>query len=212
MWFRLSLERKEYLQRTLEDDMNYAQDFVNKFFLYCHHTGNKKLMLEFIKNLPEFYFNLGKKSFEKFVLPNLKDCIILGDSNILISILETIKVLPLKADVINASFKYTELVSQNPSPKIEELLPFLEPTIVMLIMNAKLQKQDLPIESFEDLEPFLKPNVNKKLVEYFKSEKELVSKAKLETLDTVVLLFNLLMEDYQLQKEDIDLIKVIFYV
>jgi hypothetical protein len=60
----------------------------------------------------------------------------------------------------------------------------------------------------KDYEAFVKPEISKKVYEFFGNDKLLLSKAKLETLETVVFLFNLIMEDYQLEDQYIEKLKV----
>lgn len=69
----MSADKRRYLEKILNDDTNYAQGLVNKIFLYCNRSQNNLLLLEFCKNLEKIYFGLGKRNFEKYLLPNLKD-------------------------------------------------------------------------------------------------------------------------------------------
>lgn len=59
-----------------------------------------------------------------------------------------------------------------------------------------------------DYEPFLKPEISRQIYNYLSDKKTMLKKAKLETLNTIVFLFNLLMDDYKLQDDDIVKIKV----
>lgn len=59
----------------------------------------------------------------------------------------------------------------------------------------------------EEYEPFLKPEVSRDIYDLFKSERSMLSKCTLNTIETIVLLFNMLTSEYKLQKEDIAKIK-----
>lgn len=59
-----------------------------------------------------------------------------------------------------------------------------------------------------DYESFLKPEISRQIYEYLIDKKTMLKKSKLDTLNTIVFLFNLLMDDYKLQDEDIAKIKV----
>lgn len=99
----MGADKRRYLEKILNDEVNYAQGLVNKVFLYANQTKNQHLLIEFCRNLKKIYFGLGKKSFEKYLLPNLKDCIISGNKNILVELSKAIKFLPIRSDEISAS-------------------------------------------------------------------------------------------------------------
>lgn len=74
--YRIPIEKYRYLERNLNNNFNYAQEFVVKIFNTCSQVENKIYLIEFLKNLPQIYYSIGSKSFEKSIYPNLKDWMI----------------------------------------------------------------------------------------------------------------------------------------
>jgi hypothetical protein len=226
-WGELSIEQRKYLESILNDDVNYAQDFIKKAFMYWIKPGNHLVLLEFCKNLTKIYYGIGKKSFEKFILPNFKDFIINGNTNILYELLKSMNFLPLKSEIISPSLDCYENIEKDKG--FDSISTYLDPLTAMLFKtcqngnNEEFRKSQLfslcsymkITDLFEeskmttkDYEAFVKAKVSKKVYEFFGNDKLLLFKAKLETLETVVFLFNLIMEDYQLEDQHIEKLKV----
>jgi hypothetical protein len=184
-------------------------------------------LLEFCKNLTKIYYGIGKKSFEKFILPNFKDFIINGNTNILYELLKSMNFLPLKSEIISPSLDCYENIEKDKG--FDSISTYLDPLTAMLFKtcqngnNEEFRKSQLfslcsymkITDLFEeskmttkDYEAFVKAKVSKKVYEFFGNDKLLLFKAKLETLETVVFLFNLIMEDYQLEDQHIEKLKV----
>jgi len=232
IYYRISPEKRKYLEEILHNDINYSTEFVNKVFLYWNQIRSEVLILEFFKNLDKIYYGLGKKIFEETLLPNLLDWTSNGNSNIIYEFLKAIGTLPVKSNLISGSIKCYDMINKNWD--IKELTPFLNPVISLFILNQKENikeekeetKQETTGEEKElnlysnpslldiknltasDLEPFIKPGISRDLYDYFSNSRNYIKKAKLETLNTIIFLFNFFTEDYELQPEDIKKIEV----
>jgi len=113
---------------------------------------------------------------------------------------------------------------------VKELIPYLNPVISQYILSQisnnegegedgssssglSIQKSLPEISSLSssDWESFLIPKISRKLYNFFKNPHNLIKNAKLETLETIIFLFDFLIDDYKLQPEDIEKIKVQLY-
>ena len=209
----------------MNDDSSYIHHLVNKIFKRCNKSQNRTCLIEFIRNLKKIYFGIGKKEFERSLLPNLRDCILEGNTNILLELIKAIKVLPIKSLNVSTSLACYETIKNKGS--LESILSYINPIIRIFILS-ELENQSindsksstttslcsyLNIEGISkmdvhDYEPFLKPEVSKEIYNFFTSDVRVLANSKHNTIE---FLFNLMMDDYKLNEEDSNRIKVSIY-
>lgn len=134
--------------------------------------------------------------------------------------------LPIKADQISKSIEWYTKIDNG--CQLSEILPYLNPAIANFVSgnaSEKIEEGDSFISSIyqtakipeidqlksTEFEPFLKPEISRPLYEFFKDPSTYISKAKLQTVESITFMFNFLVEEYNLQEQDITRLKVKFW-